>query len=152
MIFYSILFIACIVIDRLTKAWALKACVQECIVTPWLSCSLAFNRGVAWSFFHSDSPIIFIGVTLVVILVIAAIAWQAYQRYHTNEHLWGEVLVLAGACSNVIDRLWYGAVIDFIGFSYNTFSWPLFNAADVFIVIGVMIMMYDLLRKEMEYV
>jgi len=126
----------------------LHECIDQLVITPWLSCSLAFNRGVAWSFFHSESPFVFTVVTCLVLVVMGCVAWHGYERYCNSETIGGEVLVLAGACSNVIDRFSYGAVIDFIGFEYGAFCWPLFNFADVFIVMGIGIMMINMMKKE----
>ncbi len=47
------------------------------------------------------------------------------------------MFVVVGAISNFIDRIWYGAVIDFIDFGFGSWRWPMFNLADVYVVIGV---------------
>ena len=145
---YSIVAFAIILLDRITKAWALHACAQTYTITSWFSCSLAFNRGVSWSLFHSESSVIFGMVTLLVMFVMAGVMLHAYQSYSAGTLIWPEVCILAGGLSNLIDRYIYGAVIDFLGFEYGSFSWPLFNVADIFIVMGVMLLMVTLLQDE----
>lgn len=148
MVLYSALWLIIVAIDRITKAWALQHCVDQYAITPWLSCSLTFNRGVSWSLFHSESSTIFAAVTCLVMAVMVWVAVHAYHRYRDSETIYGEVFVLAGAFSNSIDRFFYGAVIDFIEFDFGYFVWPLFNFADIFIVIGVMVMMFEIVQQE----
>ena len=59
----------------------------------------------------------------------------------------GEVMVIAGSSSNIIDRMVRGGVVDFIEFSYKNWAWPTFNIADAAIVVGVFFMLMQLLRK-----
>ena len=54
-----------------------------------------------------------------------------------------EVAVIAGASSNIIDRFWYGGVVDFILLEYEQWSWPLFNVADIVIVGGIIVMVFN---------
>lgn len=124
-------------LDRVTKLWALQSYAH----------AVAFNRGVAWSFFHSESPIIFAGVTFMVLIIMALVAWHAYSRLHQQQVIWAEVLILAGAAGNLWDRFMYGGVIDFIALSYQDFYWPLFNVADCYIVIGLLFMLFEVLRS-----
>jgi signal peptidase II len=52
-------------------------------------------------------------------------------------------LILGGAIGNLIDRLFYGYVIDFLDVYYGTYHWPAFNIADSAITIGVVLMLWD---------
>lgn len=62
-------------------------------------------------------------------------------RMINHYNVMAELMVCAGACSNMIDRFWYGGVADFILISYRNWSWPVFNGADVFIVTGLAVML-----------
>lgn len=146
-IWYSLLAAGVIITDRITKMWALSVCVKPYVFTSWLSCSLAFNRGISWSMLHASSTLGFVLVTSLVLLVVGMVAWQAWQGIMAKRAVTGEVLVLAGALSNVADRLIYGGVIDFIALEYHNYHWPLFNIADMAIVCGVFIMMYETIRS-----
>ncbi len=137
----------CFLLDRITKMWALKACISKIAVIPGVSCTLAFNRGVAWSMFHADSPTVFAAVTAMVLTVMALVAWHGYQRMCEGHIVWAEVLVLAGALGNVWDRFVYGGVIDFIELSYHDFYWPLFNVADIMVVVGIGLLFIEAFRS-----
>lgn len=137
----------CFFFDRVTKLWALKACVAPVMVTPWFSCSLAFNRGVAWSLFHSESAFVFAAVTCAVGAVMGMVLLHAYERASAGKAIWAETLVLAGAAGNIWDRCLYGGVVDFIALSYRDMHWPLFNVADGVVVVGVMLLFFEAVRS-----
>lgn len=136
-IYYAVLFLVCILIDRLSKLWAL-AMLSSHSLSIWygFNLTLAWNKGISWSLFATDNTCGFWVLTSLIIAV--TIAFALYSWYKSKqEPIFGEILVLAGACSNIIDRLWYGAVIDFIEFYLGSWSWPVFNLADTMVVLGV---------------
>ena len=59
----------------------------------------------------------------------------------------GVALIMGGAIGNVIDRVAYGHVIDFLDFHVNTWHWPAFNLADSAITIGAVLLVFDELRR-----
>ncbi len=127
-------------IDRITKNVALVSFTQRvysCI--PGISYKVVFNRGISWGMFHSLDDSVFIVVTLLVCGVTIFIGKLAYDAYQQGECIFGHVYIIAGSLSNLVDRFCYGGVIDFILVSYHNFSWPVFNVADMAIVIGVFI-------------
>jgi len=140
---YSILFCVIVCVDRLSKAFAILYCQDAVAMTPFLSCDLTFNRGISWSMFHADAQLPFLIVSGVVLLVTLVLAYYTYRRYVHNHSIIGEVTVLAGSCSNCIDRVLYGGVADFIRIFYQDWSYPSFNCADVAIVIGVVYMIWE---------
>ena len=71
------------------------------------------------------------------VLMIVFFAAYAFLRARQNKSITWELLVLGGAVSNMVDRIVWGAVLDFIELYVATFSWPIFNVADAFIVIGI---------------
>ena len=129
---YCIFFLAILLVDRLTKLWALA----HLHVT-------VLNRGISWSLLQSDDPLQFALVTTLVFCVMFIMAWYAYKQYKNNQPIWAEVAVIAGASSNIIDRFWYGGVVDFILLEYEQWSWPLFNVADIVIVGGIIVMVFN---------
>ncbi len=139
----SFLFIVVMICDRVTKLWALNNCSDRCDINPFLACEVTFNRGISWGFFHSTNDFIFLFVSSVITLITIILAWYTYKRLNVGSSILGEVLVLAGSCSNLIDRVLYRGVVDFIVLSYNEWSWPHFNIADFCIVIGVGVMLME---------
>ena len=131
------------VADRLTKLMALRMLVRNQINT-FLSFDFMLNRGISWGMFHDSSETIFTLVSCAVIIVCAILAGIAYRRYQEDKCIAGELLVLCGAVSNIIDRMIYSGVVDFIVVTIGDWTFPVFNLADVYIVVGVatMFVMY----------
>ncbi len=136
-IHYLMLAIAIVLADRLSKLVALAYFGDPLRVTDFFSLELAINRGVSWGMFHSERADIFFILTMVILAIIVSLFCYTTIAYINKQLVYGEVVVLAGACSNLVDRYVYGGVIDFIHFSYQGWSWPIFNIADIAIVLGI---------------
>jgi signal peptidase II len=135
---YTLFVFAIVILDRLTKLWALIFYNQERVVNDYLSLHQAFNRGVTWGLLHSENDYFFRAVTALIIVITALVAFQAYRNYKRGIPIWGELCILGGSLSNIIDRFLYGGVVDFIVVHKGDWAWPTFNVADSFIVIGVL--------------
>lgn len=129
-------------VDRITKLVALQLQTSHKVL-PFLSYELVLNRGISWGMLHSTSPIIFFGVTSVIAIIIVGIVWHAIIRLHAGHWVWAEVCIISGAVSNLIDRFVYGGVVDFIHLSYAEWSFPVFNIADIAVVIGVALLLWE---------
>lgn len=137
---YYLLALLIFIADRITKQIALSY-AKPCVINDYLSFELMFNRGVSWSMFHSDNNLIFWLVTLVVSGIALSLTYYAYTRYYIGHVIVGELLILAGASSNIIDRCMYQGVIDFVVLTFGCWTFPVFNIADVAIIIGVIFML-----------
>jgi signal peptidase II len=135
---YGILFVGIIGFDRLTKTLILNNLTDRCEVTPFLSFDLILNRGISWGIFHAADPRIFVFLTFIIMSITAVLVGYAYTRLKANYIIIGEVMVIAGSLSNIFDRFLYRGVIDFILISCGDWHFPLFNIADVSIVLGVL--------------
>ena len=142
----SLLIAALIVLlDQVSKAWALRDLADGHIVhVIWtMQFNLTYNRGMAFSRGTGIGPIIgVIGLVVVVLLLLSLRrADTALTRVATG-------LIIGGAVGNILDRLFRGsgwmrgAVIDFIDFQW----WPVFNVADMAIMIGAATMMVAMLK------
>ena len=80
------------------------------------------------------------------LLVVAFIFYLMKSASDTLEE-WGLLIIISGAISNIIDRIFNGYVIDFIYFHYKDFFWPAFNFADIYITIGIIMIVISVLRK-----
>lgn len=134
------------VADRLTKWWAFSACAQEKVVTPFLSFHLTCNRGISWSIGHSDKTCPFVLLSLLIGVFILLFMLHTWRQSREGVFIGGEILVLTGAISNTLDRVFYGGVVDFIVLKYGEYTWPLFNIADLAIVCGAIMMMITGIR------
>jgi signal peptidase II len=116
-------------------------------VTPFFNLVLVHNKGAAFSFLSSASGW---QREFFVTIAVIAIAWVVYLlRKYPRQILFCSALtlILGGAIGNVIDRLWLGAVIDFLDFHAAGYHWPAFNVADSAITCGAVILVWDGLRS-----
>lgn len=141
---YFILAVVVFIIDRATKMAALAYCAEDvCRINFFLSFELLFNRGISWGMLHSASDTVFLLVSLIIVTVTALLCVYTYHNYVRGASIAGETLIIAGSIFNLIDRVIYGGVIDFIVLSYGNVSWPVFNIADAAIVVGVGILVFQ---------
>lgn len=137
---FALLAITILVVDQLSKAW-IRATLPHGAELPlwpgWVHLSHVLNRGAAWGML-SGQRVFLIGVTLIVIVVVSLWARDIVQR-GTLARV-GLGLVLGGAVGNLIDRIRFGAVTDFIDLD-TPIAWlqtfPVFNVADSALTIGV---------------
>ena len=137
-----LIFLSILLVDRFSKAWAFKM-LAHASLTPFYGCKivLTWNTGISWSLFASDSIAVNYILTSIIALTIALFMWYTVRRALQFQSIIFETVALAGALSNLIDRLFYGAVIDFIQLYAGNYSFPVFNIADVAIFIGACGMM-----------
>ncbi|MFC1842318.1 signal peptidase II [Candidatus Dependentiae bacterium] len=145
---YVALFMLVLLTDRATKIFALLNTSSDYYVTSFLKFDLLFNRGMSWGMFDSQSSLIFFLVSLFICLVTVVIAFYAYARYKSGHSIVGETMVVAGSFSNILDRIFYGGVIDFISIHVGAWSWPVFNIADACIVIGVIVISIGIWKQK----
>ena len=113
------------------------------VVTSFLDIAHIHNFGIAFGFLSGTfSPWIFILVGIIVTGVIL------YMLMKSTNHMekWGLTAIIAGALSNIADRTLNGYVIDFIYFHYKDFFWPAFNFADIYISLGICVIVLHLLK------
>lgn len=145
---YFLLIMGIVVIDRLTKWWALHNAVEPVLINSFLRFELTYNRGISFGMFHSENDIVFFIVSGLIALITLAISYYAYNQYIQNKNILGFVMVIAGSIANSIDRMLHGGVIDFICVLYKGWSFPIFNIADISIVVGAFIIFLRLRAYE----
>ncbi len=133
------------VLDQLSK-WVILTEIMNppriLEITGFFNLVLVGNRGVSFGMFSSDTPWIqpaFAGFAAVI-----AVFLGFWLRRAENRLLAVSLgLVIGGAIGNAIDRLWHGAVIDFLDFHAAGYHWPAFNIADSAITVGVIFIVID---------
>ncbi len=113
-------------------------------VTPFFNLVMVWNKGVSFGMFNKVEvaqyqPWILTAITL--IIVAGLFAWL--RRADTKLQIWGLGLIIGGALGNAIDRVIYGAVVDFLDFHWGLQHWPAFNIADSCICVGVFILVLE---------
>lgn len=132
-------------IDQLTKWWVLDFFSQppfRYFVTPNFNLVLHFNKGMSFGLFsngHDLMPYVFIVVAMLIMGFL--VTWLL--RAQNMVVVFGLGLVLGGAVGNVVDRLRFGAVVDFLDFHAFGYHWPAFNVADSAIVGGVILLLIE---------
>ena len=137
-------------IDRISKNYILRIAEQESLVDIYINSYLNFyliwNKGIAFGLFSFDQNLIYNFVTLIIVvisfvIIILVIKTNGIERYSFT-------LVFGGAISNLYDRIYYKAVPDFIDFHIAEYHWFVFNAADIFITLGIAsIILTEVLKK-----
>ena len=139
-----------LVLDQASKLWLLfgfdiarRGAVK---ITPFFDLVLAWNPGISFGWLQNDGPLAQTALlTVKAVAVIVLAIWMARSRTVLATVALG--LIIGGAIGNAIDRVTYGAVVDFALFHVriggNTFNWYVFNLADVAIVAGVAALLYD---------
>ncbi|MHC4055078.1 signal peptidase II [Bradyrhizobium sp. 25ACV] len=139
-----------LVADQASKLWLLNgfdlARRGVVKVTPFFDLVLAWNIGISFGWLQNDSQAAQLALMAVKAVAVVALAiWMA--RSHTRLATVALGLIIGGAIGNGLDRLAYGAVVDFallhIEIGGNTYNWYVFNLADVAIVAGVAALLYD---------
>jgi len=139
---------AVLALDQASKWLALENLVlhESLPLVPLLNLTLVYNRGAAFGFLSTAAGwqnLFFIGIALVAIVVILYLL----RRTASNDRFMAValMLILGGAVGNLIDRLVYGHVVDFIDVYYGTWHWPAFNVADSAITVGAVMIVFDAL-------
>lgn len=138
--------VAALVVDQAHKWWMLNtfdiAARTPVTLTPFLDLVLVWNPGISYGLFPQDSDLgryVIIGLSLAIVL--AMVVWLL----RTSDRLVAAAigLIIGGALGNALDRIFLGAVADFFSLHAFGFRWYVFNLADVAIVAGVCVLLYD---------
>lgn len=136
-----------VVLDLATKLWieaSFEFREQLPVIDGFFNLTLVYNKGAAFSFLaDAGGWQRWFFVVLSVVISIGLVVWLKRLQPHERVVAVGVSLVLGGAIGNLIDRLLYGQVIDFLLFYYDRWSWPAFNVADSAIFLGVGFLLFD---------
>ncbi|MDD5945748.1 MAG: signal peptidase II [Clostridia bacterium] len=145
MIIPIILAAVLIAVDQITKYIALtrlKPVGNVTFIKGFMDFTFVENRGAAFGILNGKVWLLLI----VAVVICAAIVYAMRKMPDTKEYEWLKwtlMLILAGAVGNVIDRLFRGYVVDFFEFTF--ISWPVFNMADIYVVVGTVLMAFIVL-------
>tara|TARA_Y100000591_G_scaffold313816_1_gene319711 strand:- start:308 stop:781 length:474 start_codon:yes stop_codon:yes gene_type:complete len=109
-------------------------------ITNFLSFNLIWNEGIAFGLFSFDEKIYYNLFTFLIILVTIVILWMIVKTSGFEKI--GFIMIFGGSLGNIFDRIYYSSVPDFIDFHVGNFHWFIFNVADIFITIGVILLIY----------
>jgi signal peptidase II len=142
---------AVLVLDQVTKYLVekhIRMYETIAIIPGFFNLTHVRNRGAAFSLLAGAPAlfrsVFFIAVTLIAVAVIAVLLRKTHERLLVVAFS----LIAAGAVGNVIDRIRYGEVVDFIQWYVRSYTWPSFNIADSAISVGVALLAIDMLFKK----
>ena len=147
------LFITSLVIffDQVSKWFMMSwlSLYETVVIMPYFNLTMAHNEGAAFSFLAQAGGWqrwFFIGLALIISVVL--FVWLAKLKPTEKLEAISLSLILGGAIGNVIDRISYGYVVDFIDLYIGHNHWPVFNIADSAICIGAILLIADSFKSE----
>ena len=149
LLFGVLVALAVIALDQLSKLWIFDHFVpgESLTVTPFFNLVLVFNPGAAFSFLADHTGWQRWFFTVLGLAASIYIIWLLFKSQSDKLLCVALSLILGGALGNVLDRVMYGAVVDFIDVYYGNWHWPAFNIADSAICIGAALIIWGELRK-----
>jgi len=146
---FVIIFIA-FILDRVSKILIINNSNTfgklDMSLNTFLNLNLIWNEGIAFGLFSFDEKNYYNLLTFLIIGIILVLLWLMF-RSSGLEKL-GFASVIGGSLGNVTDRIFYSSVPDFIDLNYNGFHWFVFNVADIFITLGVMMLIFCEFKKK----
>lgn len=143
-----------VIVDQLTKLWIMTNFAlheQQNIIPGFFDLVYVTNTGAAFGFLAGDKNLLrqtfFVGVALVAMVVI--VYAYGHLKKQGRIFVYSLGLIGGGAIGNLIDRLRFGSVVDFLDFYLGRHHWPAFNAADSAITIGVGLFMLGTLLQHL---
>ena len=128
-------------IDRLSKIYVInliESNQKELIVNDFLNLTLNWNRGIGFGLLSFDASMVYHVISALILLIIIYLIYLMVTSDNFSKLILA--FIVGGAVGNLFDRLTYFAVPDFIDFHINNYHWFTFNAADIFITIGIFLM------------
>lgn len=142
----SLLVIVLVILaDQASKSWVLQYGATFSFplkIFTILDVVLVWNRGISWGFFNhagAYNTLVFGLAAAIISAVLIVLLWKAESRITAG----ALSLMIGGALGNLIDRLRFGGVVDFIYFHWNAYGFPAFNIADAAITLGVALMFLE---------
>ena len=137
MIILTIIFLIIDIISKLVVSSLMNVYDSIVIIKNFFCITYVRNTGAAWSIFEGRV----LGIIVVSLIIISFIVYYiSKQKVKSKLEKIGYSLILGGALGNLLDRIIYGYVIDFLDFNIFGYDYPIFNLADSFIFVGVILL------------
>ena len=141
-----ILFLFLVLLDILSKyiVYNYIDLYQFIKITYFFDITHIHNFGVSFGLFSGTIP----SLALILIgLLVTAFVMYLYINSNDTLERWGLFIIICGAIANIVDRSINGYVIDFLYFHINQFYWPAFNFADIYISLGIIMIIVNMVKK-----
>ena len=149
-----IIILSIFILDRLTKIYVIYLdktnSGSEIFSSKFLNVYLISNEGIAFGLLSFNQDTFYNFLTLFIVIIIFIILYMITKSSGLKKY--SLLMILGGALGNVFDRIIYKAVPDFIDFHVGNFHWFIFNVSDIFISVGVILMVIlELFDKPKKY-
>ena len=142
--FNLIIIFVIFILDRLSKLYIIYLdqinTSSEIFSSKFLNIYLIWNEGIAFGLLSFEKDNLYNILTALIIIIILVLFFLITRS--TGIKKYSLTMIIGGALGNVFDRIYYKAVPDFIDFHVGNFHWFIFNTADIFITIGVFLMIF----------
>ena len=142
--FYIIFILIIFLLDRISKFAIIHQTEKYGSIiykiNPFLNFELIWNQGIAFGMFSLSNQSYYNLLTLIIGIITIIILVFVIKTVGAEKY--GFMMIFGGSLGNIFDRLYYSSVPDFIDIHYNNFHWFIFNVADIFITIGVLLLIY----------
>ena len=140
--FNSIIIFLIFILDRVTKLYIIYLDKinnsTEIFLSKYLNIYLIWNQGIAFGLFSFNEKKFYNYLTIAILTIVVVILFMLFKSKGIKKY--GLLMIFGGALGNIFDRIYYQAVPDFIDLHINNFHWFIFNIADMFITLGVFLM------------
>ena len=140
-------------LDRITKFYVIfkseTNLSSSLYKSKFLNIDLIWNEGIAFGLFSFDQSLYYNLLTLVIILITLIISWLMLRAKGLEKISF--LMIIGGSLGNLFDRINYSSVPDFIDFHISNFHWFIFNVADIFISLGVLLLIILEVFKKKTY-
>ena len=143
--FSFLVILSIFILDRISKLIVLKfnesTGETNLSLNSFLDINLIWNNGIAFGFLSFNEKIFYNLLTSLIILITLVLIWIMIKSKGLEKI--GFSMIIGGSLGNISDRIYYSSVPDFIDFNINNFHWFIFNVADIFITVGIVILLYN---------
>ena len=143
--FRILVIILLVFLDLVSKSWIYNYIQYNTFIeiAPFFDIAHIHNFGISFGFFSElQKPWLFIFISIIITIILVVF----YNQSKNYIEKIGFVIIISGAISNIIDRINNGFVIDFLYFHYKDFYWPAFNFADIYITVGVFLIISQMIK------
>ena len=139
-----IVILSIFLLDRISKLYIIyldeKLGNSEIYFSKFFNIQLIWNDGIAFGLLAFNENIYYNALTGIIVLVTLVVFFFMIRTKGIEKYCF--MMILGGSLGNIFDRLYYSAVPDFIDLHYQNFHWFIFNVADIFITLGVILLIY----------
>lgn len=142
-IIFTIIFFFIDLISKLIVSNFMNVQDSIIVISNFFNITYVRNTGAAWSIFAGKTWMLI----MISLIIISIIVWYIFKNKPKNNlEKISYSMILGGSVGNLFDRIIYGYVIDFLDFNLFGYDYPIFNLADTFIVIGVLLLVIYMWR------